>query len=523
MKSRLLPFARLGPGLLFALVASSPALAAVPHQFIAKMYTEVLGRIPDQGGWQGGVNFFTGNACNQANLRNWGRGVYLSAEYDGLGYDNAAKVLTAYRGILNREPDSGGFSSWKSQLDSGTSFATVVDAFFNSTEFAGLVTAICSKDSYSFGGAAVIALPVTTGGFQGTQAQLQTTLNGTPSGGVVELAQKAVVKLTSTLTIPAGVTLRTIGTPNHQHYALMGRLVRDSLFNGTAVRLNAGAKLISVWVDGSGGRLGHNHNSQSVQLFGGNATTVSQCLINNPSGWSNLQTLGTAEGWPCAGNQIDHNLVTAYSSCHFRRPSCTDPGCELWADGLSLACENTTAEFNETVDATDVHIVVFRAGGATQRSQVRFNTALAAGNACYGGIVADGLSPAGTTYDFTGTSVHDNTLWSGRGHYDIVLSVGTRAWFDGSSANGTGASFTANTTGSQAAVADVGIGVSGMLNAAVQSNSLSLVANNSGGCPNGGTTAAIDVSPGYNSGNIQGPFSTLPLDGCIGHSASCPP
>jgi hypothetical protein len=43
-------------GILLALGALSvPAQAAVPHQFIAKMYTEALGRAPDQTGWQGGA------------------------------------------------------------------------------------------------------------------------------------------------------------------------------------------------------------------------------------------------------------------------------------------------------------------------------------------------------------------------------------------------------------------------------------------------------------------------------------
>ncbi|HEX4956505.1 MAG TPA: DUF4214 domain-containing protein [Thermoanaerobaculia bacterium] len=509
--------------LLLSFASATPSLAAVPHQFVAKQYTEILGRIPDQGGWAGSVSHFNVNGCSKSSLKSFGRSFYSSSEFTSLGYDNAAKVLILYRAILNREPDSGGFTNYFNLLNAGTPLLTIVDAFYDSAEFGGLVSPICNKDSYGFGAAPVINLPVTTGGFQGTQAQLQATLNATPSGGTVSLAQKAVVKLTSALTVPAGVTLTTLGTPDHYHYALMGRLVRDSLFAGPSVKLMGGAKLKNVWVDDSGGRLGHSHAGQTVQLFGGAGTTVSQCVIGNPSGWSSLQTLGSAEGWPCASNQIDHNLITAYSSCHFQRASCSS-GCELWADGLSLACENTTAEYNETVDATDVHIVVFRAHPAVQRSQVRFNTALAAGNSSYGGIVADPLGPAGATYDFNGTSIHDNTFWSGRGHYDIGLSVGTRAWFGTNSATGTGASFTGNNTGTQRAIVDVGIGVSGMLNVTVQSNSLLSTLSNSGACPNGGTTVNVgaSVSAGFASGSIQS-YSDLLIQGCIGHATTCPP
>jgi hypothetical protein len=495
------------------------AEAAVPYQFIAKMYTEALGRIPDQGGWQGGVNFFTGNACNQANLRTWGRGVYLSAEYTNLAYDNAARVLTLYRGVLNREPDLGGFNNWVGQLNAGTPWATVIDAFFNSAEFAGIVGAICNLSSYSFGNAAVIDLPITTGGFQGSQSQLQTTLNNTPSGGTVQIAQKEVIRLSSMLVIPAGRTLTTLGAPPHTRYALMARLVRNSTFNGPAVRLMPGAKLKNVWVDGARGRIGDNRLSLSVQLLGGAGTEVSGCLISNASGWTSLQAFGSAENQACGSNFLRNNLITVYSSNH----------CDgTWADGLSISCENATAENNEIVDATDVPIVVYRACPAVQRSVVRNNLILNAGNSAYGGLGADGLFPqqthpscAGLQPSFAGTSFANNTLWtSGRTHYDITLAVGTRAWFGTNSTTGTGASFTGNTTGSQSARTDLAIGVSGMLNCTVQGNALTRIATNVSPCPN----ANIGVMPGFGSGSIQQPIANVTIEGCITsvHQGGCP-
>ena len=90
-------------------LSAGQAWAEIPNQFIAKMYTEVLGRAPDQGGWSWGVNYFSNYGCSATTLRNWGRNFYASPEYASRNYDNASKVLTLYRGILSREPEQGGF------------------------------------------------------------------------------------------------------------------------------------------------------------------------------------------------------------------------------------------------------------------------------------------------------------------------------------------------------------------------------------------------------------------------------
>lgn len=337
------------------------AQAATPHQFIAKAYTEILGRIPDQPGYQGGLNHFNANGCSKATLKSWGRGVFLSTEYSNLGYDNASKLLTVYRAVLNREPDVGGFNYWLPQLNSGVPLATVVDAFFDSTEFAGLVTSICKAASstadatYGFGSAAVIDLPILGNCptcFSGTtQAQLKLALDSAPAGGTVWLKQRQVVRLTSTLNIPDGKTLSTINNPDHKHYANMARLVRDNNFTTTAVKLNNGSKLKNLWVDGSRGRLGFSNDSINVQLFGGTNTEVSGCVISNSAGWSSVQAFGSAEGLACGSNVLRDNLITAYSSLHFG----LFPGAgQGWTDGLSVSCENATVELNEIVDTTDV-------------------------------------------------------------------------------------------------------------------------------------------------------------------------
>src|SRR3981189_346715 len=84
------------------------ARAAVPAQFVARMYTEVLGRAPDPRGWNSAMRYFQANGCNRASLMAWGSTVFSSAELSALDYDSAATTLILYRSILNREPDKVG-------------------------------------------------------------------------------------------------------------------------------------------------------------------------------------------------------------------------------------------------------------------------------------------------------------------------------------------------------------------------------------------------------------------------------
>jgi hypothetical protein len=316
------------------------------------------------------------------------------------------------------------------------------------------------------------------------------------------------------LTIKPGVTVATIGQPPRQRYALFARLVRTSNFNDTAVRVEAGAKLKHVWVDGQRGTpLNANSRSINVQMHGGTGTSIINSRIDNSAGWSSLTALGSTEGRPCSSNVISGNLVTVYSSDHFLRVS---PTHGAFTDGIGVSCESTTVENNEVVDATDVAIIVFRSAPAIQRSKVRNNKILNAGNSAYGALVADPLNETpGVSKDFTGTVFANNTFWTGRAHYDVGLGVGTRAWFGNNSALGTGAHFTDNTTGTQSVNVNSGIVVGGMLNTFVQGNNLSTLLQQTTFCPVLNIAAAI--SAGYASGSIQGPFTDADLSICVGH------
>jgi hypothetical protein len=510
--------------------AAAPARAAsttyVPAQFIAKQYTEALGRLPDQPGWQGAVGWFTEHGCNAGSLSAFGEAVLTSSEYEGLGYSRDAQLLTLYRAALNREPDPAGFGNWITQLADGMSWSAVVDKFYTSGEFDALVPEICSGvvdgsgSSYYWGTQPVMAIPTSGSGFTGSESGLQTLLNETASGGTVALAQGAVVTLTTPLTIPSGVTLTTEGNPDPRHYAGMGRLVRGSSYAEPAsidamVHVEGGATLSHVWVDGARDTSGDTAPLEDIITYGGSGTTLSADRVDNAQGPNTVYLFGSYNNGyePCPSEQVSGNLITAYSSDHYQSGD--------WTDGIADNCEGARISGNQVVDASDVAIVVYRNTQATpQRSVVTGNTVLSAGNSMYGGLGFDPLyrpaTEAAQTYSFAGASIDHNTLWSGPDtHFDIGITDGSRAWFAGTSTAdfGTGASVTSNTTGSLSARVQIGVGVNGMLDTTVSGNTLAFRHIGAGSCPK--DDYAAEISAGYASGTFSPAPADVDFDGCV--------
>jgi hypothetical protein len=251
--------------------------------------------------------------------------------------------------------------------------------------------------------------------------------------------------------------------------------------------------------------------------MGGVGTAVSGSKISNSMGWTSLLALGSFEGWPCQSTTIEGNVITAYSSEHLQFD-----GKGPWTDGLSVACEHATVQNNAIIDATDVGIVLFRSGSATQASMVRNNLILSAGNSAYGALVVDGLLDQGVTHDFTGTTLTGNAFWTGPNtHFDLGMSIGTRPWFGNRSDAGTGATVTNNTTNGLTAIVGTGIALSGMYNATVQGNSLTLSVRAVSSCPH--VKLAIDADGYAAGGNVQGGGTSVSFTnfstggGCIGH------
>ncbi len=573
-------------------VLSCPAVCladAVPHQFIAKTYTEALGRLPDSTGYGLSVQEFRSKGCSVENLRAWARQFYDSPAHPNLTEyaahypkggsattaDSIARILTLYRGILNREPLPQEFDERLAEYRGGP-WSAVLEGMLNGTELATLAARICSQDFYGFSGPQfpVISVPFVAPAFEvidcpGTCTSLgmcrsdiadsdalqnaiycASQLVGPFGTATVELAPQAVFRLQSTLLIPGNVVVRTrppVGGwewfPSTR-YALMARLVRASNFGGPLVRLNrvtlsgvavGRARLQQVWVEGHRGPIEASVPDMNVALSGGNGAEVSGCRINDSAGWTNILVQGMSAGAECDQVTIRRNLITEYTSCHSK-----PDGPNVWADGISSSCENTVIEDNQIADVTDVGIVVF--GGTestTQRSIVRGNSILCAGNAAWSALAADPLFGSyQREFDFTGTRFESNRAWTGDGHFDIGMMVGTAALaWNGTAHIGRGATFVNNSIGWPAlacsAKVDIGIAVSGMLDATVTGNRLGLRLSNLGNCPDLGTQCGPDLPPpataavvasrcaGLASGTIQEALD-FRISRCLGHSPPHP-
>ncbi|MGZ8287704.1 MAG: hypothetical protein ACXW3B_00545 [Telluria sp.] len=515
--------------------ATNAAITSASGQFSSKLYTEGLGRIPDQPGWQGTVNFWNANTCNVANLRYLANNILTSSEFTSLSPSHHEKVFRLYRAALHRDATPTELTSQISAMTGGAAWLTIVTNVINSTEFNNRVTLNCGSGSLGWQNTPAANLVVTSTGNVTTESDLRSRLiaASAPSAPskIVYLEQGATILLNSPLIIPPGVTLTTVGAPGQRKAPLLGRLVRNWLIpsanqetdftNNRLVILQADSKLQSVWVDGRLNQFGYTWGAMNV--FGdGSNVEVSNNLMTDSAGWTNMQYLPRSGS--CQNGFVYSNMITAYGSSHLN---------QRWSDGISIGCMNVTVQENQIIDATDVGIVVYHAYPNIQTSKVFSNYVFNAGNSAYGGLVSDPLMssnmpgvPVSTVLDFTGTQFYNNTVWSSPAvHLDAVISNGTRAWFGANDPfTGKGASFSNNTTGSNTVTAGVGIIVSGMTQAYVQGNNFSTLSAPSGYRPCGLRNVAIAPMPYANDSgsSIQLPNTVVPSSdpivvGCMGH------
>ena len=100
-------------------------------QFVTLLYNNVLGRAPDAAGLAGWVALLqSGYTRGQVLL-----GFSDSTEYQA-AIGNEVFVTMMYTGMLRRTPESGGFTGWVNGMDMGTYSRTqVINGFFLSTEY----------------------------------------------------------------------------------------------------------------------------------------------------------------------------------------------------------------------------------------------------------------------------------------------------------------------------------------------------------------------------------------------------
>jgi hypothetical protein len=505
-----------------------------PWQFLAKLYTEAFGRIPDPTGWQG----WGAQLTDVASMRTIGIAIYTDDEFLGdypSPADNASRVLALFRGALNREPgDSASSYAYINELNAGRSWISVVTEVFNSNEFNTLATAILNSSTpyYGWGPNPVLTLPTSSEGWDPkTDSVLQDSLDvlGRNGGGPLYLAQRAVVRAYHSIWIPPNVTLATWGEPGPHQYARMARLVRSGIAtfaqhrNGCGGEVTAGftrplvlmgndgdipcgilwgeghygsnhSKLKSIWVDGQRSQLVAQFgdgafsdveariNSNNIKVMTDGTSEVSNCRFSDPLGAHDIQV--TYSGIAHEGiKDILSNLVTHYACNHYHHqyPGHSD-FIMLRDDGIDTSDKNAHIYYNQLVDVTDVVIAVLPAYPESgtenpQNSQVEWNQILNAGNSAYSGIMVDPLCPTEwqrSSSSFQGARVANNLIWtSPSAHLDIALGIGDRTYFLPLLAyDGVGSTFSNNTSGSQSVTCNVGILLNGMTQVTVSNNSI---------------------------------------------------
>ena len=570
--------------LLLGIICALSVLARLPTalaqdssaQFISKLYTEALGRVPDDSAFQSDLSNISTNGCNLASMTNLATNVLESQEYandylDNGSPDNGSKVAGLYRAVLNREPDMSGWLGNVNSLNAGSAtWSQVVKGVLSSPEFGSLVTnSICAKTtpgasqtgSYGWGGGQPfdrqvaknpIAIPDGS-----TEAALQTTLSNTAPGGTVYLNPGTVTNITSTLLIPDGITLATApvgsasSSPAPRNYLQMARLVRtgsSASFPGFVIEVAPGAALRNIWVDGAratftnaGANCDDDNGEWScsnIAVDGNNSEVnpatgksfVTQIINNRISdsyGNSNLTAFGTADATPSAPyscgpsyptEQITGNLSTQYATSHF--VTTVQPGFP-WSDGLSISCENANVVSNEVVDATDTGIVLFGgANAAVQASKITSNIILNAGNAAFGSLYVDtratgvGACTNGTAVSsFSGSLIESNELYTGPNTF-VQAAIALGIQLETAGCTGSSLSVLNNNDGSNFVRDAMGIAIDGVHNSVLNGNNFTLQSASHGSCPVG-SFLEEPGTVGINTNQPPGDITSAQMNGCI--------
>ena len=102
--------------------------------FVARMYTVVLNREPEESGYLAWKEVLLSGKENGAKVA---EGFLFSDEFINRKLSNGDYVKVLYNLFFDREPDEAGFNAWKEQLDNGvTDRKGILAGFVNSTEWA---------------------------------------------------------------------------------------------------------------------------------------------------------------------------------------------------------------------------------------------------------------------------------------------------------------------------------------------------------------------------------------------------
>ena len=103
--------------------------------FVERLYTLVLGRQPDEGGFNNWVKALTNGTYTGSEIA---RAFFFSPEYTSQNTSDDEFVDTCYLALFDREPDASGKADWLNLLAQGKSREEVLNGFIGSSEFAAL-------------------------------------------------------------------------------------------------------------------------------------------------------------------------------------------------------------------------------------------------------------------------------------------------------------------------------------------------------------------------------------------------
>lgn len=103
--------------------------------FVARFYTEVLGRNPDSAGLNNWVNQLDDSTLTADDIAG---GFFSSQEFINQNTSNNEFVNIAYKTLLGRDADEAGLNDWETGLDNGQSRTEMLDGFIYSSEFKAL-------------------------------------------------------------------------------------------------------------------------------------------------------------------------------------------------------------------------------------------------------------------------------------------------------------------------------------------------------------------------------------------------
>lgn len=515
---------------LFLLVSNAHSGTA-PSQWIAKQYTEMLGRAPTSSEWITQEDHFSASSttCNSASLSTFARGIAESSEFlalypDTTDFERAARASALVRATLSHEVNSGDWSFFVDPYATGSkTWSQTLDTMYSFTGFVVRANGeFCDagNPNYGFGHPYFPTDPIDlyevySGGTSRTQAALQADLNSAAPGSTVYLNPGEVVTLgtagfgSGALTIPFGVKLETFGYTDGA-YAAYGRLeaATGAFFclwyictRNAAISMEEGASIEGVWVDGRD--IGAKTTKMSLLLLTRSSLSWPSKVIS--SRFSGLTAGGAAitleggnasVGVPCTNALIRGNLVTGYDTTNG-----TDVlGNVLNASGIRSFCGDALIENNDLVDLTGVamslHGSVNRVTSTivTQQSDLESNTILQAGLSAASGIAVEPIGdcwpasgwivgcvdlPNRTVDDvpevmpFTGAELSNNAIFSGPYvHTDIgVILGGDPRWGD-HRIYGNGVVVTGLTSGLAKLRTNIGVAVAGMINSSVGASGL---------------------------------------------------